>query len=137
MLLKKVGGQWKVSVSDLSKGSSSENVQKTLASVDTAVAGYKSVLADLNAGKLPTVEAVGAELNAKMTAGGVTPPAAGAAGTPAAAPGSDAHAGRQRTGFRRTGRPARHRPIANRLAALPHAVVPRPLLQRSSSWQTN
>ncbi len=87
MTLHKVGGQWKVSVTDLAKGSSPENVQKTLASVDTAVAGYQSVLADLNAGKLTTVDAVGAELNAKMTAGGVAPPAAaGAAGAPPAVP---------------------------------------------------
>ena len=79
MMLKKVNGQWRVSVTDLSKGNSAADVEKTLGSVDTAVAGYRSVLADLNAGKLASVDAVAAELNAKMTAGGVAPP-----GTPAA-----------------------------------------------------
>jgi hypothetical protein len=76
MMLRKVDGQWKVSVSDLAKGSNDENVQRTLASVDTAVAGYRSVLADVNAGKLTSVDAVAAELNAKMSANGATPPPA-------------------------------------------------------------
>ena len=84
MMLKKVGGQWKVSVSDLAKGSNDENVQKTLGSVDTAVAGYRSVLADVDAGKLTSVDAVAAELNAKMTGGGATPPAGAAPMTPPA-----------------------------------------------------
>ena len=85
MLLKKVAGQWKVSVSDMAKGSSEENVQRTLASVDTAVAGYRSVLADLNAGKLPTVDSVAAALNAKMipAGGGGGPGGAAGAGMPA------------------------------------------------------
>ena len=89
MMLRKVNGQWKVSVSDLAKGSSNENIEKTLASVDTAVAGYKSVLADLNAGKLSTVEAVQTELNQKMMGTGAMPPGApgGSAPTGATPPG--------------------------------------------------
>ncbi len=87
MLLKKIGNQWKLSVSDLAKGSNDENIRKTLASVDTAVAGYRSVLSDLNTGKLISVDAVAAELNAKMAPNGATPPAAGT--TPATgAPGT-------------------------------------------------
>ena len=76
MMLRKVGGQWKVSVSDLAKGSNDENVQRTLGSVDTAVAAYRSVLADVNAGKLTSVDAVAAELNAKMGANSATPASA-------------------------------------------------------------
>jgi hypothetical protein len=74
MTLKRVDGQWKVSVSDLAKGSSSENVERTLSSVDAGIAGYRSVLADLNAGKLTSVDAVAAALNAKMMGTGAMPP---------------------------------------------------------------
>ena len=81
MALKKVGGQWKLSVADMAKGSSDADVQKTLSSVDAAVAGYKSVLADLTGGKLTTAEAVDAELRAKLSSqpGGEGGPAGGAA----------------------------------------------------------
>ena len=77
MTLMKVDGQWKVSVADMAKGSSDENVQKTLASVDAAVAGYRSVLSDLNAGKLASPDDVGKALKAKL----MTPMGGGTPGT--------------------------------------------------------
>ncbi len=78
MTLKRVDAQWKVSVADLSKGSATADVEKTLGSVDTAVAGYRSVLSDLTGGKLTTVDAVAAALNAKLAPAGAGAPAGAA-----------------------------------------------------------
>jgi hypothetical protein len=79
MSLRRVDGRWKVSVSDLAKGRSSTDVETTLTSIDTAVAAYRSVLDDLNGGKLTSVDAVASALDtklapAKAAAGATTAP---------------------------------------------------------------